>query len=326
MPQRSGPRLLARRLSTAGLAALVVPLLAVAWVAAVLPEADASGAPRSVLGYLRGIAPLPDPVPSEPATGEAVSRSPAGAGVPVASGWPWILIGLTLAGAALAARRHAPEVVFWTAWALPFLLYEIAIGENLDLGLYVPYVLPALAGLATVGVGALPGRSGVARLARYAAMLVLLTPTAAHTLEILRETEPRSAFFARPVLVACRFIREHAPPGAVVVEPPGVANANLIPAYARRRPIAFEGGRFRLFAGGRWAPLDGRSFVDVDRRILEDLLRQEVEVIALDPEPFRPGPGEPAPVWREIEEATPVLRAAGGRGLWRLEGFGVAGD
>jgi len=278
----SAASLLRGRLLPAGVGALLFPLAAVAWVATVLPPETAHG---GLLSYLAGIAPLQGAPPSF--WSESAERTlNLMLDQTVGIGPPAIV---------LAAARAPRVVLFWTVYALPYLLYEAAIGWNVDPGVHMAFTGPALAAL--LGCGAAAARrwlssagarrgAALSGWACVAAVVLALLPAASRSWALGVDVASRAAFLSTEPVATLVALRERTPPQAVIVQPASIDNANLIPAYARRRPIIHQAGRYFLFVGRAGSPLNLGSFTPVTRQILERLLLEGVPVLSLIPDPF----------------------------------------
>jgi hypothetical protein len=117
-------------------------------------------------------------------------------------------------------------------------------------------------------------------------IMVALLPGAAASHAMADKVVSRAAFLSSEPVRTLLSLRAEAPPDAVVVQPPTLDNVNLIPAYARRRPIIFQEGMYLLFEGGRGAPLNLSSFSPLTGGRLEALRSAGTPVISLVPDPF----------------------------------------
>ena len=307
-----------RRLAAALGGAVLVPVVALAWLARVIPTGPPAEGATTLTAVIRGIAPVP--------LSEGRIAGPAEAwrtllGVSLSAGWPVaVLVGVALGAAVLLARRRPRSLAFWALWAAPYLTYELAIGQNLDHGLYVPFVLPSLAGLsasaaclvASSRAGERPGVRAF-RYAAVAAMIALLGASATSAALGAGPAPSRTAYLAMPLLRELRGLQAAAPVDAYVVQPPRVQNVNLAPAYSGRRPIILQDGRWQIFVGRPWAPLAPASFVLLDAGRLRRMVAAGVPILSLARDPFTIAtrPGEAALVWQEEPLA--------GATIWRLQ-------
>jgi len=308
-----------RRLVAFGGAVLVVPAAAVAWVLRVIPTGPPAEGATTLSAVIRGIAPVPL---SEGQVAGLADAHRSLVGIALSAGWPvGLLVGVWIAAAVFLAVRRPSSAAFWGLWAAPYLAYELAIGQNLDHGLYVPFVLPSLAAM-TASAACLVARPrgderGTLRVVRYAAVTAMLALLGANSttaaLAVGGPAPSRAAYLATPLLRALRRVQAAAPPDAYVVQPPRVWNVNLAPAYGGRRPIILEDGRWEVFVGQPWAPLAPASFLPLDVRTLRRMVEAGQPVLSLAPDPFPPiaaAPGEAPLVW--VEETL------GDGTIWRL--------
>jgi hypothetical protein len=286
--------------------------------------------------YVRGIAPLPrEGVGWTPdrvlASWKSALRD--GMGIPIVV-WP---LGLVLGGIALL--RRIGDAALWVAWGIPFLVYELLLGTNLDRGLYAVYVAIPLAAVCGIGIGIVARAGGWGRDANastspafalllrgpaaVAALLLLVGPATLAAWRAGMQKPSRSEFFASTLIQTCLWIRDHTPPETIVVQPPGLINVNLVPCYARRRPILFQDGEHRLFVGARGAPLNLRSFRSLDRGVLEGLVREGTPVYSFVSDPFDARDTISAEAgrqfrWLPVEAAIAVGSVPRRITLWRL--------
>ena len=286
--------------------------------------------------YVRGIAPLPREGGAwalDRVLGSWKSALRDGMGIPMVM-WP---LGLALGVVVLLRRRG--DVALWLAWGAPFLAYELLLGTNLDRGLYAIYAAIPLAALAGIGIGlvARPGSSrrgttanaspafapSLRTPAAVSAFVLLLVPATVAAWRAGTQKPSKSAFLSSALIQTCLWIRDHTPAETVVVQPPGLINVNLVPCYARRRPIVLQGGQHYLWVGARGSPLNLRSFRPLDRGVLGDLVRDGTPVYSFVPDPFEaldPAPGDAGPRihWTAVEAGIAVGAVPRKLTLWRL--------
>jgi hypothetical protein len=297
-----------RRMLAAAAAAGVMPAIAYGWVAWCFAASPAGFSWLRWLRYLRGIAPTPDAIPS---LWPALRRSAdlflyglrSGLGL---SGVAVALLALSLV--VLAARRPA-RAAMWSLYAAPYLAYEFWIGVDLDVGLWVPQVAPAVAAtLALAGADLLrwmnaltPARvrAGIPATALGVAALAAFLPPARASERLGRDVPTRARFFARDLVAACEWIRTHTPAETVVVQPPSARIPGMIPAYCERRPVIFMARRYYFFRGSRWAPLNIDSYEAFDARHVDGMRAAHVPLLAFSPQ--------------HLGEAIPALRGLGWR-------------
>jgi hypothetical protein len=230
----------------------------------------------------------------------AVTRGPLATG-PV--GASWLHAVAAVAGGAVLLR--VPRVLgFWLLWVLPFLAYELALGWNLDYGVYLVFVMPPLAALCASGAAWLGGlRPPSSRLAQVLLVLLLLLPSAT---QIARHWEDplhdRRRHDSEPTLAAAWAARS-LPEDAIVIQSRREWNSNLLPLYAERQHVARTGSRLRLFRDrGPWTPMKPEVYEPLTTRLLQELLRAGRPVFAFEPDPLRdanPGSLDPtAFVWQ----------------------------
>ncbi|MGH9866907.1 MAG: hypothetical protein ACREAA_01915 [Candidatus Polarisedimenticolia bacterium] len=282
---QANPSMRWRRLATAGLAGMVVPMAAVIWVAAVLPGPDRGG--PGLTAYLVGIAPIPS-APEGFGLLASLGRTLQGAAAEtMRPGAPTLVLA---ACTALAWLRGARVAAFWLVYASPYLVYETVIGWNVDPGVHVVFAGPAFAAMLGCGVASLESwRPRILRGVTLAAVLMALIPAVLHSVQASGPVLSRASFLESEPVATLRALRSEAPPNAVVVQPPGVDNVNLVPAYAGRRPVILQEGRYLLFEGLPGSPLNLGSFSLLTSQTLERLMREGIPVLSLVPDPFPVG-------------------------------------
>jgi hypothetical protein len=304
-----------RRLAAAAAGSLLVPSIAVAWVAWVLPR-EGPGS-QSVVAYLQGIAPLTGAATS---LGSSFGRTLAGVLQETvrhpAAAWMIGVLGL------VACARRPRTAAFWIVLATPYLAYETWIGWNVDPGVHLLFAGPAIAAL--LGIGAaeaarlIASRRPAARFGRHAGAIcavlacVPLTPALLHSLTLGDGVVSRATWLSSEPARSAVALRSATPPEAVIVQPPDLDNVNLIPAYAARRPVIHQEGRYLLFEGGPGAPLNLSSYAPLTRPRLERLLADGRPVLSLVDEPFPVG--GMGLVWRREGSIYRLERAPRGDG------------
>ena len=318
-----------RALAAWAVAAAAVVAIHYAVLAWLLPP-PAPGATRvgELLTYLRGLppaldlAPLTDPRHTFEATGGVlarltdaeipVTRGPAATGT---TGLSSFALAAAAVGLVLQARRSPAVAAFFALWATPFLVYEIALGWNLDYGVYLVFLLPPAVVLAAEAAWWPAARFGRAGAVATAVVLVLLAVPAALRLQA---QWPEPGFdrlrHDSAATLAARWAAESLPADAVIVQPRSEWNANLLPLYAKRRHVARSGGGLKLFEDrGSGTPMRPDSYRLLDTKALRELLDAGVPVFAFEPDPLResatPGLDPARFAWRRVAEIDLADRA-----------------
>ncbi|MFP4058549.1 MAG: hypothetical protein ACLF0G_16910 [Candidatus Brocadiia bacterium] len=345
------------------LAAAVVCAVAAGALFALVPGKPGEGRASYVAGYLRGSSPralhgaLAEPrflahslrgMYRRLFTQDVAMCRLARAAAPLGTS-PMHLVA-ALAGLALCARLGLWPGLLWAVYTLPFLAHEVALGRNLDYGLYVPFVLPPLASLSAVAVAAMGRLRGLQwgrRFLQAFAALALLLPSGVLAWRHWDAVERGAGeHFGRTTLVAA-WAADHLPPDAVLLAPADEPNVNLVPYYAERRHAYLSGGAWMLFVPrGPFTPLNLSSFEPLTTERLRELLEAGHTVWAFEPQPLaraEPGRLDPAAfAWGQprlvrLEEAAASLalppsvreRLPGGTALLyrcRLAGGQAAGE
>lgn len=219
-----------------------------------------------------------------------VTRGPLATG-PVGLGFVHGIV--AAAGLVWLGRRKPAAAAFLSLWALPFLLYELTLGWNLDYGIYLVFVLPpvcAACGIATGWLGA-SRRLRPKALSTAAALLMLallLAPSATqlsrHWDDIARDRQRHDS----PTTLAAVFAASALPENAVVVQPRSEWNANLLPFHAERRHVARIGTTLKLLRSrAPFTPMKPEAYDLLTTERLTELVRAGVPVIAFEPQPLR---------------------------------------
>jgi len=272
----------------------LVPLVGVLWIALEMPAEARTRV--GLLEYVRGIQPMPQATwlehwwPSlEHAGWRAIERT---------VGWrPQLALCALLACCALRKPR---AVALWVVYALPFFAYEALIGFEVDPGVHLMFTAPALASVLGIGAGEAArwaserGFGGrVAPTAILAALLALvLLPAALTAHEEGSAVEARERYLARTPQRELLWVREHAPPDAYVVQPPGTQNPNLAACYAQRRPIMLQHGRYWHFVGARGWPLMNSAYELLTVAWTQEQLARGATIlgVCLSQDPLPPSP------------------------------------
>ena len=159
-------------------------------------------------------------------------------------GITWVHFVVAIFGAIVMWRIDWKFVVFWLLWSLPYLGYEILLGDTPDFGVYAVFLLPALTTFVAFAVAwsyekvavLLAGRTAVAASLLLAAGCLLLAPSFIHFLERWNDvTEDAIEHYSAQRLAAAA-AAEVLPADAIVIQPTEEWNANLLPYYAQAAP------------------------------------------------------------------------------------------
>ncbi len=195
---------------------------------------------------------------------------------------------LAAVGGVLLWRRNRAAAGFWALWCGPFVLYEVALGWNLDYGIYAVFVMPPLCVWAAEAL-AFPLRraSRWAPVAVAAGMTFLLAIPIAQLAGQWREVDADRRRHDSATTLAARWASESLPAEAVVIQPRSEWNANRIPLYAERLPIARSGEGLRILRDrGSWTPMRPDAYELLTTEKFEELLRNGRPVYAFGPNPL----------------------------------------
>lgn len=260
--------------------------LLVTWIA------FASVAPPQLgfLSYLRGID-LYARSRTPEAFLQAVGRELESFFAPEVVGLHVVVALLVAVGVLVALRRPWSQLVPWALFGGTYALFEVLVGRNIDRGLYAAYLaLPAavFAGLGLDAFVRLGSRLGGERVRGPAGVLaaVLLLCLCVAGFSVSRRSYPAGElreFVRHPAVLASRWMERHLPADAIVVEPLGIDNANLLPSLHLRRPILWYRGAYRWMEPyERWAPVHPALFEELTFEHLVGPLESGRLVVALD--------------------------------------------
>jgi hypothetical protein len=258
----------------------------------------------AIVAYLRGMPPafelasLADPgFVLGSATGLSVrilseqvvmTRGPLATG-PVGASWQHVIAALV----GLLTLWKAPRAAaFWTLWSLPFLVYELALGWNLDYGIYLVFVMPALCGLcAHAGGWAGAQRRPFGPILQLALVVVLLVPSATQIAHHWGDLESDRRRHDSAATLAAIWAARSLPENAVVIQSRGEWNANLLPLYAERQHVARTGSGLKLLRDrAPGTPMKPDAYELLSTEVLQELLRAGRPVFAFDQAPLAGGP------------------------------------
>jgi hypothetical protein len=215
----------------------------------------------------------------------AVTRGPLATG-PVGASWLHALAAI----AGLAVLFRVPRAAgFWLLWALPFLGYELALGWNLDYGVYLVFVMVPLSALCACAAGWLGGLGHpFGRVAQALLLLLLLLPSAMQVAAHWGDPELDRRRHDSETTLAAAWAAQSLPEDAVVIQSRREWNSNLLPLYAERQHVARAGSRLRLFRDrGPWTPMKPDVYEPLTTELLQQLLRAGRPVFAFEPDPLR---------------------------------------
>jgi hypothetical protein len=284
--------------------AAALSLAAIYAVVGILLPAEPGARWTELLVYLRGMPPGLDPAPLSDAAfalssasellarltdgGIAPTRGPQATGP---TGLSALALAAALAGGVLLVRRSFSVALFWSLWLAPFLVYEIALGWNLDYGVYLVFLMPPLLVLAAEAVSAAFGlrtRFRVVAVTTGAAVL-LASPGMQIAAQWSAVDRARLRHDSAATLAAV-WAAGSLPAEAVIVQPRSEWNANLLPLHSERRHVARAGSGLRLFDGkGPWTPMKPGAYVPLTTARMRALLAGGTPVFAFEPEPLAAG-------------------------------------
>jgi hypothetical protein len=272
-----------------------------------IPPREGGSAGTDFVEYMRGIAPSADLTDLL----DAGRRSKALDGLlerafPAASVWKAGAVGTSamhlwlVAAGLLAGLRVGWRIpVFWLLWASPYLVYEVALGRNLDLGIYLVFLVPAVTSLSALAAAAPTALSKKRRHGKkkrpgvfawfVCAVIVALgaLPSARRIADKWNAYEENLVRHYRADTLAARWMRNNLPTDAIVIEPLRRQNSNIVPYYSGRAHVTRHRGKRHLFVDrGPFTPLNIHSFEHLDTARLRSLLDTGRRVFAFEPRPF----------------------------------------
>lgn len=213
---------------------------------------------------------------------------------PVGLSSPHLL--LALVGLGVLGRINWRAAVFWLLWSLPYLCYEILLGNTPDFGVYIVFLLPMIA----IGLGTLLAWTAVQihhRNGRRLAVTALVTiiTFALLWLPSLRQFQQRWHDVAQDAVaqyadfrLAALALVDALPEDAVVIQSSEEWNVNALPFYMPYRPVVRDGGYLLLYNGlGAFTPMTYAYYQVLTTERLTALLAADVPVYAFEPDPLQ---------------------------------------
>jgi hypothetical protein len=307
----------------------ILPVVAVvSWLALIWLRVHGPDRMGLLFTYLRGSAPSPDFqclfVGEGDSAGGLVSRLsaiPGNLGDQLERIWgdlgdPEVLTrGLTVCGAVGLSTISLRKSLAWWLFGLLYLLYEVGVGETLDVGIYSVFVLPSLAfGLAHSAAKLTETKKrdllSVVRLA------VLVGGVGTATLNLPSVQGEATYRSLQPwlrgegsTMALARFVRENTPPETIVMVPVEWYYCGLaVPYYTERIPL-FRNGY--VLVPSPWQPIYSSTQTDYLKKIanddIEKWLDEDRPIVTFDRDPFTSFGSE----WTYVDinpyEARPIL-------------------
>jgi Protein O-mannosyl-transferase TMEM260-like len=201
---------------------------------------------------------------------------------------------IAAAGMVVSLVRRRRLAWFCLAWMGPYLLFEIALGQNVDYGVYLPLLLPPLSILIGTAVASMAGRTATSSMrpvigaARASLVVILLWPSAVLYVQHWNDpTEDAIAHFSASTLAAI-WASERLPGDALVIQPESEWNVNILPYYSKRQHVLRSGADFRIFQSlGRYTPMNSDSYQTLTTSLLIGIIRSGRPVYAWEKDPLK---------------------------------------
>ncbi|WP_420630255.1 glycosyltransferase family 39 protein [Candidatus Leptofilum sp.] len=212
------------------------------------------------------------------------------------TGLPWTHVLMALAGMALTWRLNWRTAVFWLLWMVPYLSYELLLGNTPDFGVYVVFFLPGM--LAAVGILIAwaitktwrASRQNTLITAIISLMLIFyfwlpsLQQFGQHWDDVAQDAIAQYS----PSRLAALALVNHLPDNAVVIQSSEEWNVNALPFYMPYRPVVRDGGYLLLYNGqGPFTPMTYAYYQILTTEKLKELLAMDIPVYAFEPDPLQ---------------------------------------
>jgi hypothetical protein len=199
------------------------------------------------------------------------------------------------AGFLILQGRGSPLGWFCVLWAAPYLAFEVALGRNVDYGVYLPFVLPPLALLSAVTVAWLPwppasrSRWPLAAITRIVLCSMLLWPSARLLGRHWNDPTEDAVTHFSPTTLAAIWASDNLPRNAVIIQPRSERNVNILPYYSDRQHLIRYGSTLRMFNSlGPYTRMNSRSYRTVTLSMLAAMIRGGRPVYAFERDPLMP--------------------------------------
>jgi hypothetical protein len=281
---------------------LITGALAVLYILAILPDGV------DTTGYLRGIAPTlstgnaGDPDFLFQSIRATIARLTTN-NTPISRTWlatgplglTFVQIGVALVGIAMSLARNRRLAFFCMIYVLPYFAYEIAIGRNVDWGVYTVYLLPVV----TLGSAVVFERIVVEfrhfswRGWGFLLLAIAIVVASAVPNVILVKKHWNDVAVDRldhfsDAAIAALWIKNNTPQHAIVIQSSTEWNINVLPLYSDRLHVMRDRGRFFQFAGFEvpFTPLNIDAFFLVNNATLKRWILEDREIYAFEPAPL----------------------------------------
>lgn len=172
------------------------------------------------------------------------------------------------------------------------MLYELALGFNVDSGVYLVFLLPPVCLLASASLWPVLSRLSYGPFARTATALALavivLIPSLTLTASHWHEPEADVVAHYNDDTVTAIWASRNLEDDAIVIESREERNINLLPYYSKRRHAFWYGDRLLLFKGfnRKYTPLNLSAFEPLTTEVLASHLERGGAIYGLDANPL----------------------------------------
>jgi hypothetical protein len=197
------------------------------------------------------------------------------------------------AGFVILLGRGSPLGWFCVLWAAPYLAFEVALGRNVDYGVYLPFVLPPIAVLSGVMVAWFPGPSAsgsrwlLAAITRGVLCCMLLWPSARLMARHWNDPTEDAITHFSPTTLAAIWASDNLPRNAIIIQPRSERNVNVLPYYSNRQHLIRYGSNLKMFDSlGPYTRMNSKSYQTVTTSMLAAVIRSGRPVYAFERDPM----------------------------------------
>jgi hypothetical protein len=204
-------------------------------------------------------------------------------------------------GLFLSFLKNFRLFLFWIIYSLPYLLYEIFFGINLDYGLYVPFLFPSIFVFISYGFvsvwnyllfdfkkNRLLKKLNFLILILFILILILLLCSSYGLIKThWNDRENNLINHYSNTTLSAIWLSENVEENAIIIQPKNEWNVNIIPYYSNRRHIYHFQEKLMLFENrGAFTPLNENSFTVLTTNKLIDLINSNISVYSFEKNPL----------------------------------------
>lgn len=187
-------------------------------------------------------------------------------------------------GGIICAGRNFKIFLFWILYAAFYFAYEVTLGFNLDVGLYIPFLLFPSAFFIGYAVNILGEKSKVLP---CLVVIFLIYGEASLLGNHWKDAEKDRLRHFSPSTLMAIWSSKNLPQDAILIQPYAEWNVNIFPYYADRRHILRNAEGLALFEPrGPYTPMNGGAYEPLTTVRLRALLESGHSVYSFDQDPL----------------------------------------